>query len=268
MKLSQIAYAGERILKLIPVGTVDLQAGKPVRLEMSPAGVTLRIDSHVALCERPPAFDVEWLELAVSGGAYIAELVTAGPAGDDGPQILVRVLTFDGSESWPDGRMLGVDDTTVEDANRFRGRKDRSGQVIEWLARELVLDSGEPLAVLATGSGQLNDNAFRIVGATIVADIRMMDDRLIISRITQRSRIADQGLVLLRAKITVVDATRMGRLSVTDKQEIRRLAEADNAYLAIWEEYNRLEREAAREAARDIGWANYDRFHVRADLGL
>ncbi|MCB0927830.1 MAG: AAA family ATPase [Mycobacterium sp.] len=265
MKLSQIAYAGERILKLIPVGTVDLQAGKPVRLEMSPAGVTLRIDSHVALCERPPAFDVEWLELAVSGGAYIAELVTAGPAGDDGPQILVRVLTFDGSESWPDGRMLGVDDTTVEDANRFRGRKDRSGQVIEWLARELVLDSGEPLAVLATGSGQLNDNAFRIVGATIVADIRMMDDRLIISRITQRSRIADQGLVLLRAKITVVDATRMGRLSVTDKQEIRRLAEADNAYLAIWEEYNRLEREAAREAARDIGWANYDRFHVRAD---
>ena len=66
----------------------------------------------------------------------------------------------------------------------------------------------------------------------------------------------------------MVDVTRMGRLSAADREEIRRLAEADNAYLAIWEEYNNLERDAARSAAQDIGWADYDRFQVLGDGSL
>ncbi|WKG04640.1 DEAD/DEAH box helicase [Mycolicibacterium sp. HK-90] len=266
MKLNQIACVAERTLNLRPVGTVDIPAGRSVRLSMSPTGVTVRLGEQVVLCERPDALDAEWLEFTVGSEAYIAELLTAGRVADAvGRQIIVRVLTFDGSERWPDGRMLGVDETTIEDVNRFRDRKDESGQVVDWLTHELTLTKGEPLTVLAAGGGHINDNAFRIVGASIVADIRMIDDRLIISRITQRPQRVDHRLVVARGETKIVDATRMGRLSLADKQEIRRLAEADNAYLAIWEEYNGLEREMARQAARDIGWADYDRFHIRGD---
>jgi hypothetical protein len=266
MKLNQIAHTFERTLRLTPVGSVDIRAGNSVRLRMSPSGVTIRFDPYVSLCERPPTLESEWLEMTLAGGAYVAELISEGRAQDArGREVVVRIVTFDGVERWPEGRALGVDDTTVEDVNRFRHRKDSTAQVVEWLHHELVLENDEPFAVLAAGRGEVNDGAFRVLGSSVVADIRMFDDRLIISRVTRRRRRSDQRLVLIRGKIRVVDATRMGRLSVTEKQEIRRLAEADNAYLAIWEEYNGLEREAARQAARDIGWADYDRCRVLGD---
>lgn len=266
MKLNEIAYSSERILRLTPVGTTDIPKGSSVRLNMSPTGITVHFGPDAALCERPSGLDAEWLEVTLAGGAYVAELISARRVPKAAvPEVVVRIVTFDGTERWPDGRSLGVDDTTVEDVNRFRDSNDSIGAVIEWLRRELVPDNGEPFAVLATGGGEVNDSAFRIVGASIVADIQMVDDRLVIYRITRRQKQSEQRLVLARGKLDVVNATRMGRLSGAEKQELRRLAEADNAYLAIWEEYNGLERDAARQAARDIGWADYDRFRVLGD---
>lgn len=266
MKLNAIAYAAERILRLTPVGTVDIKKGSSVRLNMSPAGIAVRSGPYAALCERPENLHSEWLEVQLATGAYVAEFVSAGGNSDaDGREVIVRIITFDGTERWTEGRQLGVDDTTVEDVNRFRKANDSLNRVIEWLHRELAVDNGEPFVVLATGGGQLNDGAFRIVGASIVADVKMADDRLVIFRITQRPRQSEQRLILVHGKIEVVDATRMGRLGIAEKQEMRRLADADNAYLAIWEEYNELERDAAREAAKDIGWADYDRFRELND---
>ncbi len=269
MKLSQIAHAWERTLRLRSVGVVQIEEGRAVRLDLSPAGVTVQHGSYIGVCERPDDAEAEWLELVVSTGAYVAELVSAGRTREGAePEAVIRVLEFDGVERWPDGRIVGVDDATVEDVNRFRGRTDDPAQVIEWLSRELILDTGEPFAVIAAGGGQLDRDAFRLVGATVVADIRLVDDRLIVSRVTRRHGTSEQRLTLARGQVSVVDATRMGRLSAADRQEIRRLAEADNAYLAIWEEYNGLERAAARGSAQDIGWADYDRFHVLPDLAL
>ena len=266
MKLSQIAHAAERTVRLRSVGVVQIEEGRAVRLSISPTGVMVQHESYVGACERPDANEAEWLELVVGGGAYVAELISAGRTREDAePEVIIRVLTFDGIERWPDGRVIGVDDATVEDVNRFRARSDNPAAIIEWLSQELTLDAGDPVAVLAAGGGQLNEDAFRLLGATIVADVRLLNDRLIISRVTRRPRDLEQRLILARGRISTADATRMGRLSAADKQEIRRLAEADNAYLAIWEEYNKLERDAARRSAQDIGWTDYDRFHVLAD---
>lgn len=265
MKLNQMAHVSERTFRLRPVGAVEIGEGKSARLKLSPAGVTVHADSAVAVFEPPAFIDYDWLEMAV-GGAYIAEVVSAGQSrGDADLEVVVRVMTFDGVERWPDGRVFGVDDATVDDVNRFRRRADSPNAVIDWLTRQLVVNGGESLVVLAVGGGELNDSAFRVVGSGIVADLRMTDDRLIVSRISRRPRRMDHRLVLARGQVTLADATRMGRLSAADKQEMRRLAEADNAYLAIWEEYNALEREAARRAASDIGSADYDRFQVLAD---
>lgn len=265
MKLRQIAHAAERTVRLRSVGNnVTVMAGEAVRLGVSPAGATVRHAADVWACARPEAGEAEWLESVVSGGAYVAELISSGRTRVDAePEVVIRILTFDGIERWPDGRVIGVDDTTVEDVNRFRERKDAPAEIIRWLSEELTLDAGDPVAVVAAGGGRLDEDAFRLLGATIAADVRLLDDRLIISRITRRPRKPEQRLILAQGKISVVDGTRMGRLSAEDREEVKRLAEADNAYLAIWKEYNSLERDAARRAAQDIGWADYDRFrHV------
>jgi hypothetical protein len=264
MKLRQIAYAAERTVRLESVGTVQVVEGEAVRLGISPAGMTVQHNSEIWACARAAAGEAEWLESVIGGGAYVAELIRSGRTREGAePDVVIRILTFDGVERWPDGRVIGVDDATVEDVNRFRKRKDAPAEITKWLSEELTLDAGDPVAVVAAGGGRLNEEAFRVLGATIAADVRLLDDRLVISRITRRPRESEQRLILARGKISVVDGTRMGRLSAADKEEVRRLAEADNAYLAIWQEYNNLEREAARRAAQDIGWADYDRFrHV------
>lgn len=266
MKLRQIAHTGERTLRLRSVGTVQIEEERAVRLNISPTGMTVQRDTYVGVCARPEGDEGEWLESVVGGGAYVAELISSGRTRVEAEsEVVIRLLTFDGVERWPDGRVVGVDDTTIDDVNRLRARNDEPAEIIEWLSQELTLDAGDPVSVLTAGVGRLNEEAFRLLGATITADVRLIDDRLVISRITRRSRDAKQRLILARGQVSVVDATRMGQLSVTDKQEIRRLAEADNAYLAIWEEYNSLERDAARRSAQDIGWADYDRFHIRGD---
>lgn len=259
MKLSQIAHTDERAVRLVPAHSVRMENGKSVRLTVASTGVTIHQDTHVTVCGRPDLQDAEWLETVCESGAYIAELFTSER------EVIVRVLTFAGLQRWPEGRMIGVDDATVEDVNRFRGRADAPAGVARWLAGELTLDTGEPFAVVTVGDGEWGDEAFRLVGATIVADVRLIEDRLIVTRVTRRTPNSERGLILVRGKVSVVDATRMGRISAAEKQEIKRLAEADNAYLAIWEEYNKLERHAARRAARDIGWADYDRVRVRGD---
>ena len=272
MKLSQVAHDAERIVRLTPIGSVQIEDGTSVRLSTSPNGVTVHSGTYVGMCEHPEALDADWLQAVTRSGAYLAELLglTVPPVGDFGsrPQLLIRILAFDGVERWPEGRELGVDDTTIDDVNRFRKRADNAQAVADWLTSELTPEGGEPFAVISAGGGELNTEAFRLVGATIVADIRLETDRLIVSRLTHRSRRQGQRHVLALGAVSIVDATRMGRLSPAERQEVRRLAEADNAYLAIWEEYNDLEREAAKQAARDIGWADYDRFHVQADGSL
>lgn len=247
---------------LEPLGSMPLATGSAVGVAVSQAGVTLHQGGSAGACALPDANDAEWLGAVTSSGAYVAELVAVEPT------VILRVLTFDGSELWPDGREIGVDDTTVEDVRRFRKRDATAADVVAWLIAELTPDDGAPFTVVTVGQGEVDAYAFRLIGATILADVRLHDERLIVTRVTKRMAAHDERLILARGRIRINDATRMGRLSEADKQELARLARADNAYLAIWKEYSALEKEAARQAARDIGWAEYDRFRVLADGSL
>lgn len=81
MKLRQIAHTGERTLRLPSIGTVQVEEGKAVRLAISSAGVTVQHEDYVGACERPDGDEGEWLEAVLGGGAYVAELISSGPAG-------------------------------------------------------------------------------------------------------------------------------------------------------------------------------------------
>jgi hypothetical protein len=263
MKIRQLPHAQERTVWLRPVGSFPLETGRSVRVTSSPIGVVLTAGDVVGTCDQPDSDDVEWLATVAASDAYIAEIVATEPT------VVLRVLTYDRFERWPDGRRIGVDDQAVEDARRYARSKDTPDKVIQWLTEQTRMDEGEPFAVIATGAGAtVNQTAFRLVGPTIMADVRLIDDRLMLERLTRRKSRPEDRLMLVQGEISFVDATRLGQLTTAEREEVQRLSKADNAYLAIWEEYNTLERAAARQAASDIGWADYDRFEVRSDNRL
>ncbi|TWF75635.1 AAA domain-containing protein [Pseudonocardia hierapolitana] len=261
MKIHDIAHRDERVVRIEPVRPMPIENGTPVRLDVSEAGITVRHGARVGAGRLVDHDDHEWLAAVVPSGAYLAELLVSDPAA------AVRVLTYDGDERWPDGRQVGVDDQAVEDARRFTRATSTVADVTAWLAGEFRLDGGGgPVSVIGTGgSAAMRADAFRLVGASVVVDVRLVDDMLLVERITRRDQGQESRLTLVHGSVSFVDATRLGKLSFSEQQELKRLAEADNAYLGIWNEYNDLEREAARAAARAMGSAPYDRWTLLPD---
>ncbi|MET7423603.1 AAA domain-containing protein [Dactylosporangium sp. NPDC005555] len=220
-------------------------------------------DGNSWICDPPEQNDLEWLQTVASAGAYVVELLRPGT------DVVLRVLTFDGVQHWAEPRDIGVDDLTVEAASTINPSLSgkRSIDVISWLTETMCLDGPEPLAVVVATSGTRDDTneAFRLVGAGFALDVKRLDDRLVASRIVRDRPPDERRLLLVRGAVRFTDVSRSAPLSVAQQQELRQLAEENNAYLAIWDEYNQLERDAAAAAARDIGWAPYDRVARRAD---
>jgi energy-coupling factor transporter ATP-binding protein EcfA2 len=235
-------------------------------MDVTATGVVIRRDADVLLCEPPSSQDADWLADATARRTYLAELLAVDdPTNRNRGEVKLRVLRYDGVDRWAERRGVGVDDRTVADVNRYRRRNDPSDSVLAWLKSQLLLDSPDAVLVVAAGSGQANGAGFRVVGSGIVADITLDGERLLVTRVTQKPRNREQKFVLIRGTLDIQDHTRVGLVTEEDREDLRRLSSAENAFLAIWNEYSRLEEKAAREAAQDIGWAAYDRYQLLAD---
>lgn len=266
MKFDSLAHSDDRVMSLIPLGNVALKSGNLVSVDVSPTGVIVRQESEAVLCEPPRLHDADWLADVTASGAYLAELLsTENSTPTASAAVNLKVLRYDGVERWTERREVGVDDRTVADVNRYRRRNDSSEEVVAWLKAQLTLDSNDDVTVVATGTGEVNKTGFRVVGSGIVADIGLEEDRLIVARVTKKPRNRNQRLVLVRGRLDIKDHTRIGLVSAEAREELRRLSSAQNAFLAIWNEYSRLEQEAAKESAEDIGWAEYDRYRILGD---
>lgn len=260
MKLAQLMCSFERTVLLEAVGQVQIEEGRSVRLQLTVAGITVSTPGYAGACELPAGDDRDWLGAAVARGAYVAELLTCSP------RVALRVLCYDQTDVWSSPREIGVDDLALEHAKRLSSRISSVADAVSWLASDLVLDGPEPCLVLSVGGSTVgNDQAFRLIGASLVVDVRLTQDRLLAHRLTRRV-VSPQGrLHLVRGECRFVDALRASSLPYPELVELRRLAASDNAYLEIWREYNQLERAAAVNAAKDIGWAEYDQCWQRAD---
>lgn len=263
MKFENLAHSDERAISLVPLGSTTLQPGSLVSIDVTPSGVIVRRGSEVLLCESPKPHDADWLAEVTGRGTYLAEFLSAtNPTAASPGAVDLRVFRFDAVERWSESREIGVDDRAVADVNRYRRRNGASTDVISWLTSQLTLDSNDSVAVVATGAGDFSNSGFRLIGSGIVADVGLEEDRLAILRVTAKPRNRAQRLTLVRGRIDIKDHTRVGLVSSEDKAELKRLSEAENAFLAIWNEYSRLEEKAARDAAEEIGWAEYDRYQV------
>ncbi|MEV0711594.1 DEAD/DEAH box helicase [Nocardia aurea] len=266
MKFHSLAHTDERAISLIPLGDVTLRSGGLVNINVTPTGVIVRQESKALFCEPPLLHDIDWLAEVTASDAYVAELLSSeNPTPLVPGAVHLRILRYDGVERWSERREVGVDDRTVADVNRHRRRNDSSEDVVTWLRAQLTLDSNDEIIVVATGAGEFNETGFRVVGAGIVADIGLEDGRLLIARVTQWSRNRNRRLLVVRGRIDIKDHTRVGLVSIEDREELRRLSTAENAFLAIWNEYSQLEQKAAKESAEDIGWAEYDRYQILGD---
>ncbi|WP_157563710.1 DEAD/DEAH box helicase [Micromonospora chokoriensis] len=261
MKLLGFPCSADRTIRLSSRESVGGAAGQRVRLSFSGSGVLLTADGTSWMCDPPEPDDLEWLQTVASAGTYVVELLQPGT------DVVLRVLTFDGIQHWTEPREIGVDDLIVETAQRTNRSLKRSTDVIDWLTETICLAGPEPMAVVVASSGTHDDKngAFRLVGAGIAMDVKLLDERLVASRIVRYRPRAERRLLLVRGEIRFSDISRTAPLSYMQQQELRQLAEENNAYLAIWDEYNQLELNAAAAAARDIGWAPYDRVSRRAD---
>ncbi|MEU8080723.1 AAA domain-containing protein [Catellatospora citrea] len=261
MKLHRLPCSGERTIRLTSRESIDDAPGQQVRLSFAGSGVLLTVDGRSWMCDPPEPDDLEWLQTVASAGVYVVELLKPGT------DVVLRVLTFDGVQRWTDPREIGVDDVIVKDARQMNPSLTRAADVIGWLTSLICLDGPDPMAVMVATAGTRDDSnkAFRLVGAGLQLDVKLVDDRLIASRIVRSQPRDERRLLLIRGDIRFRDVSRTAPLSITQQQELRQLAEENNAYLAIWDEYNTLEQEAASAAARDIGWAPYDRVTRRAD---
>ncbi|MGI5154392.1 DEAD/DEAH box helicase [Microbispora sp. CA-102843] len=266
MKLESLAHSDERAISLVPIGEGSLPVGSLVSLDVTPTEVIVRRSNEALLCELPRFHDADWLADVTARKAYVAELLSIdGPTQQMPGEVKLKVLRYDDVELWAEPREVGVDDRTVADVNRYRRRNDSSQEVMTWLKAQLLLDSNDPITVVSTGAGEFNETGFRVVGSGIVADIGLEGGRLLVARVTRKPRNRNQRLVLVRGRIDIKDHTRVGLVSTEDREQLRRLSSAENAFLAIWNEYSRLEQRAAKESAKDIGWAEYDRYRVLGD---
>lgn len=266
MKFERLAYSDERVIRLFPIRDITLKPSNLVSVDVSPSGVIIRQESKALLCNHPSLHDVDWLADATTNGAYVAELLSSTNATSlTQATIDLKVLRYDGVERWSERREVGVDDRTVADVNRYRDRNDSSEDVVAWLNAQLTLDSKDEVTVVATGADTLNGTGFRVVGSSIVADINLQEGRLILTRVSRKSRNSDRKLILVRGRIDIKDHTRVGLVSAEEREELKRLSSAENAFLAIWNEYSMLEQKAAKESAEDIGWAEYDRYRILGD---
>ena len=186
MKFENLAHSEERAISLVPLGRLNASARLPRQHRCDADWRHLAPGSR---CSPLPATQVPRRRLARRGrrprrlprGVPLRDEPNRFVLGGGGPQ----VLRFDDVEHWSESREIGVDDRTVADVNRYRQRNDASARCDRVAATQLILDSGDPVTVVATGGGDITDSGFRVVGSGIVADVSLEEGRLADRRVTR-----------------------------------------------------------------------------------
>jgi hypothetical protein len=188
---------------------------------------------------------------------------------------------------YPEPLELGLDEAACEQVGRraFR-RRATPGEVAEWLSEHTTVASpgarGGDRAAVVGGDREGGLPAFRLLGRNIAVDVaRTAAGAYRVRRVVGRSSTGwrSERLALLSApSIRFRDATVAGTVLGEAFEPLWSQVRAADSYLAVWEAYNDLEREAVERRARRIGSLPYvacDRlpdgtwqFQVREEEGI
>lgn len=201
--------------------------------------------------------------------------------------LVIEVREFPSENVWPQPVDLGVDEKVAEYVRGKRKSLSSIGDVIAWLEERILLtDPGGSTRVLLSGSPNPQADqrsAFRLYGRGWAVDVaRDADDRLQVTRVVEAKRTQRDDerrpILLVRGQFRFVDHTVAGRFRGTARSELDQIVGEAGSYLAIWREYNKLERRSIQRRARAFGWLSYHsrqpladgrwRFHLKDDERL
>ena len=201
--------------------------------------------------------------------------------------LVLEIREFPSENDWPQPVDLGVDEKVVESVRSKRKSLNSIGEVIAWLEeRILVTDLGGSTRVLLSSSPNPQADqrsAFRLYGRGWAVDVaRDANDRLLVTRVIEAKRAQSDDdrrpILLVKGQFRFVDHTVAGRFRGTARSELDQIVGEAGSYLAIWREYNKLERRSILCRAREFGWLTYHsrlpladgrwRFHLKEDERL
>lgn len=295
MKISDVQRGKSTVLEVVPAakddfGTITSQTEAELFSSGLESEALMRVGKSSWAIEGANAHQQELLAGVLLRALPRVAWVAARHPNDDklaATSLVVEVREFPSENVWPQPVDLGVDEKVVEYVRSKRKSLSSIGDVIAWLEdRILVTDPGGSTRVLLSGSPNPQADqrsAFRLYGRGWAVDVaRDAEDRLQVTRVVEAKRTQNDDdrrpILLVRGQFRFVDHTVAGRFRGTARSELDQIVGEAGSYLAIWREYNKLERRSIQRRAREFGWLTYAsrqpladgrwRFHLKDDERL
>ncbi|MFP4337603.1 MAG: DEAD/DEAH box helicase [Halothece sp.] len=190
-------------------------------------------------------------------------------------QLQLQIHEFPHALTLPNKLALGIDEKIIDDVrDRHLQTNASTDQVMNWLAEQVILPSPQPnkhkRALFQAGHSYRNglENSFQLLGETIAVTIkRTINETFRVERVEKR-RGQKQGndnrpIILLHTDIDFYDASIATEMKGKAPTELDALVQNSESYLALWEEYNNLEKEQIIEQAKQLGWLKYLHYEKR-----
>jgi AAA domain len=251
------------------------QRGDEVRLAQNRKGDlavrTARATASVAVVSGADRRHLD--QIRVGAAPYVAIVVDSLGRGQGRQwgEIAVTFFRFDSTAAIPP-HQVGVDDrvaSTIAKWERTQAYVHRTDRVIDWLTGHFLLppEPGETDTVRgriifsAVREGSAESASYRLHGRGVTADVQLTGDRLLLRRL-RRPTARDRQRVLRLAYTAVefTDATLAGERRASMRPWIDKLA-AGQGFLAMWEEYNRVEARYLGDLVRRTGKARFDEWN-------
>ncbi|MEU8001135.1 AAA domain-containing protein [Catellatospora sp. NPDC049111] len=249
-------------------------------LTRSPGGgVVVEIDGRSAMASGFTTTDDDTLRQVmqqVRSRVAMVLVLDPQPRGSRWARLDLNIYVYD---KGPTDQPLTIGVTDKEFASIHRAAEDRHRRrsqewALAWLRDRLVLPprpgaaAGSPdRIVISAGPRRSADEpvGFRIHGRGLSADVRIVDNRVMLSRVVLRGHDTQQGpLRLVERAVTFADVSRATILREEMKHQLAKLASGEG-FLAMWNSYNRKESWWAHRRVRDSGYLKFERVARRHD---
>ncbi len=270
MKLDEVRGGVAENIRLVPTETsLQLKQGAIAEVDF------VRRDSETLMRSGTLTFAVEGAtsadelrlqELVLSNQPHLAAILRI----DSNSEILVQFRRFPTELQILESFEIGVDEQIL-DKLRTTFRIGGSLELIcNWLEQSLLIEHPSKRTTgakrfIMCGTHVGGNETFRIVGDSIAADIRRVDNRLRIERIVRGGRLTNTRLVLAHAHVTFVDATLAAELNGAARTSLSAAVANATSYLRYWQTYQQIEREQLQRRAEAIGFFAYERVERRSN---
>ncbi|MEV0328961.1 AAA domain-containing protein [Micromonospora echinospora] len=206
--------------------------------------------------------------------AFVVDVDRSPRHGPGGPRpgvcLAVNIHSYERGPTW-EPLSIGVGDRPLETVVRAGGlRKEQrpAARAISWITQRLLLPAlpGSPagtpgrfVASAGVDGNLVREAGFRIHGRGLVADVKAVGDRLEVIRVVRQVRGDQPGVMkLVHCDVTFTDVSAATVLEAAKRRQMAELA-AGRGFLAMWNDYNRLESQYLSRTVRQIGFAQYHR---------